>query len=288
MKALKVPHELVNAPYYHRDLKLNGLSIVESCTHTFSRTGSMFLEDHMLLVVLEGTNTITHGKKEFLVRKNEMVLLKKAIQIDYHKVGNPENNNAFDSMMFFLKDEFIIDFMKMAKVESTKTAEIVTVAVKPVKERLGKFVDSIKTYFSEPENIDGGLMRLKMLELLYALASTDKNILQQIIQLKQQIHADIPSVVEDNYANPVSLADLAYLSGRSLSSFKRDFFAIYQATPAQWIRDKRLSKARELLATDMTVKDVCFSLGFENVAHFSRLFKSHFGYTPSSVRIATT
>lgn len=285
MKVLKVPMGLINAPYYHNALTLDGLSIVESCTHTnttvASAIGSMFLEEPILLVVLEGTNRITVGKMEYTLRKNEMILLKKATHMHYHKTGDPEKGYVYDSLLFFLKEEFIIDFMKMAKIESTATAEAAVTMVKPVSERLLKFFHSVKPYFNDQEQIDGGLMRLKMLELFYDLTSTDKNLLQQLLQLKQQVYADIPAAVEENYANPVSLSDLAYLCGRSLSSFKRDFYAIYQTTPATWIREKRLAKAREMLATGMGVADVCFSLGFESPAHFSRLFKSRFGTTPS-------
>jgi AraC-like DNA-binding protein len=288
MKVLKVPMGLMNAPYYHNALTLDGLSIVESCTHTNAAggvRGSMFLEEAILLVVLEGTNVMTHGKMEYVVRKNEMVLLKKTSLLNYHKTGDPEKNHAYDSLMFFLKEEFIIDFMKMARIESTATAEAAMTMVKPVSERLLKFFYSVKPYFNDQEQIDSGLMRLKMLELLYDLTSTDKNFLQQLLQLKQQVYADIPAVVEENYANPVSLNDLAYLCGRSLSSFKRDFFAIYRTTPAVWIREKRLAKAKEMLSTGLSVKEVCFSLGFESPAHFSRLFKSHFGKAPSETRL---
>lgn len=287
MKAIKVPHDLVHAPYYSRELKMNGLSIIESHTHTQSRNGSMYLQDHHLLVVLEGTNVITHGKSQYVVSQNEMILLNRATQLDFHKTGSPSKNHVFDSLMFFLKDEFLIDFMKMAKIESVSTAETAKVLVKPVKGRLLNFVNSIKPYFDEPENIDGGLVRLRMLELLYELARVDKNLLLQMLQLKQQVPTDIPSVLEANYTNPVSVGDLAYLSGRSLSSFKRDFFSIYRITPAQWIRERRLQKAKELLATAMPVKDVCYSLGFENVAHFSRLFKAFHGIIPSSIKHIT-
>ncbi|WP_245592363.1 helix-turn-helix domain-containing protein [Ectobacillus panaciterrae] len=70
--------------------------------------------------------------------------------------------------------------------------------------------------------------------------------------------------------NPVSLNELAYLSGRSLSTFKRDFRKIYNTSPMKWIRNRRLDKAKELLThTSLSVSDVCFSTGFENIAHFS-------------------
>jgi len=284
MKAVHVPEQLTNAPYYHRQLHLNGVSLVESCSHTSRTQGTMYLEEHMLMVVFEGTNRITQGKTTYVLNRGEMVLINKATQIGYDKAGNPDNNNIYDSMLFFLKDEFISEFMKMAKIESVDCAEVVVVTVKPVKERLQKFFESLRPYFNEPGDIDAGLMRLKMLELLYDLAATDKNLFQQLLQLKQQVHSDITSVVEENYTAPVTLTDLAYLSGRSLSSFKRDFQAIYQVPPAQWIREKRLAKAYQLLRTTMPVKDVCYSLGFESVAHFSRLFKAHFGHTPSDTK----
>ncbi len=96
--------------------------------------------------------------------------------------------------------------------------------------------------------------------------------------------ADIHRVVEDNYTSPISLEELAYLSGRSLSSFKRDFQSIYNTTPAKWIREKRLSKAHQMLqSSQMSVAEVAYSLGFENPTHFSRIFKQQYGMSPISV-----
>lgn len=284
MKPVKVPEELTYAPYYQRSLQLNGVSLVESCTHTSRAIGTMYLQEHMLMVVFEGTNRVTHGQTTHVVGKGEMFLVKKATQIFYDKMGDPARDNRYDSMMFFLKDEFLLEFIKMAKIESVDCAEAVVVTVKPVNDRLQKFFESLKPYFNEPNNIDAGLMRLKMLELLYDLAATDKNLFQQLLQLKQPVYSDITAIIEENYANPVTLTDLAYLSGRSLSSFKRDFQAIYQVPPAQWIREKRLAKAKQLLTTTMPVKEVCYSLGFESVAHFSRLYREYFGHTPSDTK----
>jgi transcriptional regulator GlxA family with amidase domain len=108
------------------------------------------------------------------------------------------------------------------------------------------------------------------------------------MDLRPHFHADISATVENNLMNSMSLTQLAVLSGRSLSSFKRDFLAIYNMPPSAWFRQRRLEKARELLLnTTMTVTDVCYTLGFENLAHFSRLFKSNFGYSPSKSKHAT-
>ncbi|WP_260845799.1 AraC family transcriptional regulator [Paenibacillus sp. Y412MC10] len=75
------------------------------------------------------------------------------------------------------------------------------------------------------------------------------------------------------------------MSGRSLAAFKRDFQAIYNTSPLKWVRNRRLDKAKELLAeTVLSVTDVCFSTGFENIAHFSKVFKERFGLPPSEFR----
>ncbi|MBV7531042.1 hypothetical protein [Chitinophaga sp. sic0106] len=121
MKSVSVPSELVAAPFNHRSLQLNGFSAIESCTHADCTTGSMFLEEHMLLYVAKGQNIVTYGKQTFPVRENEMLLVKKASLIQYNKTGIPASGYVYESILFFLKDEFIQDFVRMADITAHKT-----------------------------------------------------------------------------------------------------------------------------------------------------------------------
>lgn len=284
MKQTIVPNELIKSSRLNY-ITLDSVKIIESCTQIKEKRGAMFLKDHMLLFVLEGAKHITYGNSLYSVNKNEMVLLRKNTGFDYLKTGNFENNSNYDCLMFFLKDEFILDFIKMAGIKDYATEDMAKITIKPVKEPLTSFLASIKPYFANPSGIDSGLVRLKMLELLYDLASTDRNLLLQLLQLKQQIVADIPQIIEENFANPLSLEDFAYLSGRSLSSFKRDFRIIYKSSPGRYIRERRLNRAKELLlATELPIMDVCYEAGFDSVSHFSRLYKSFFGTPPSEFR----
>lgn len=284
-RILRVPDGLTKAPYHQSFIKLNGCTVVDSCIHTEgSKKGSMFLEEPILLIVIHGIYKINYGHQEYLVKKDEMVLLKKSIVIEYHKSGDPENNNRFEYMIFFLKDQFFNDFLKKTGLKLVRTEETEPVTIKKVSRHLLGFMQSIKPYFDDPELMEPQLVHLKMTELFYNLAQTDKSILRQLIQLKHPVRSTIKEVMESNYLNPVSLDDLAYLSGRSLSTFKREFKEVYNTTPAKWIRKHRLQKARELLTgTGMSVTEVCYQAGFENVAHFSRIFKEQFGASPSSV-----
>jgi AraC-like DNA-binding protein len=276
---------MTEAPCYLRALKINGLSIVESCSLEQRTRGTMVLEDHMLLYVAQGENLMTYGKETYLVKQHEMLLLKKNSLVHYDKTGNLEKNTNYDSVLFFLKDEFLQDFIRIANIKDITTQNPVKIAVKPVNERMQKFFESVFPYFNEPDNIDEGLLKIKMLELLYDVAATDRNLLYQLLQMKKPVRSDLTEIVEANFASPITIEQLAYLSGRSLASFKRDFNDIYNMPPSEWIRIKRLNKAKDILEnSDLSILDVCYMVGFENPSHFSRIFKEHFGYPPSAVR----
>jgi len=64
---------------------------------------------------------------------------------------------------------------------------------------------------------------------------------------RDHYRTNITSTVEENITNAMSVDQLAKLSGRSLSSFRRDFIAIYNMPPKRWIRLKRIEKAKQLL-----------------------------------------
>ncbi|NIK68403.1 MULTISPECIES: AraC family transcriptional regulator [unclassified Paenibacillus] len=286
-KVLKAPRDLANDSSEQRLLKMKGLTVIESCTFTEGLKGSMFLEDHLLLFVLEGMYKVTFGDEEFTVNKNEMVLLQKSILVNYEKSGEEDSDYRLDYIMFFLKEELLTEFINMADLQYNHPAVLVPVSVKAINERLMSYIHSLKPYFKEREALKEGLIRVKLLELLFDVADADEQFLYQFLQLRRTDKKGITEIVEQNITNPVSLQDLAYLSGRSLSTFKRDFQAIYNTSPVRWIRNRRLDIARDmLLHTSALVTDVCFSTGFENVAHFSKVFKERFGVAPSSYRQA--
>lgn len=286
-KRPKAPAALTGSPYHQRDIQLDGITVIESCTHTRHTWGSLYLDEHLLVFVERGTYGIRHGNERYTLGRNEFVLLQKAIVVDYEKSGDKEDNDKFDALLFFLADDFLTDFIRLADFSSQPVADSVPVSVRSATDQLLGFVQSLKPYFADASGMQRGLVKLKLLELLYDLASADAGLLHQLLQLQKTYPTPIPAVMEENYLNPVSVSDLAYLSGRSLSSFKRDFRALYHETPAHWIQKRRLDKAKELLLTTrLSVTDVCYETGFESVAHFSRTFKKYTGCLPSSLRPA--
>jgi AraC family transcriptional regulator, exoenzyme S synthesis regulatory protein ExsA len=271
---MKVPRGLIRDPSTTKVLELNGVTVIESCLHTKRKEGSMFLEKHMLLFVLKGKYLLKFGDESYLVNEREMVLVHKSIVVYYDKYGDNHSSDQFDYMMFFFEDEVISDFIKTTNLESLSPSSVTPISVYPMNKRFLGYNESIKPLLDDSKSIRTGLVKLKLLELLYDVADTDVTFLYQFLHLRQKETKNITKVVEENIFNPVSVNDLAYLSGRSISTFKRAFKEIYNSTPLKWIRNRRLDKASELLMNaHFSITEVCFSTGFENLAHFSRVFK---------------
>ena len=280
-KITKFPSALISGDCTTSSLILDGGSIIDQCIVTAGERGTFFLEHHLLYVVLGGSVKLTCGRQTWTVGKNEMILLRRAQSVSYEKQGS-EETGLFESQLFAINDELLKDFLTSQQVQIPQMTEELGTQVSPMSDRLVAYCWSLSPYFNDPSQVNPGLLRLKVMELLYNVMDCSKNIFRQMLQLRQPVKTDIHRVVEENYTSPISLDELAYLSGRSLSSFKREFQNIYGEPPARWIREKRLSKAQQMLrSSSLSVADVAYSLGFENPTHFSRIFKQQFGYTPS-------
>lgn len=76
----------------------------------------------------------------------------------------------------------------------------------------------------------------------------------------------------------------AYLTGRSISAFKRDFASIFSDTPSRWLIQRRLKEGYFLLEKKgKKPSDIYLDLGFEDLSHFSFAFKKKYGFSPSDI-----
>ncbi|MDR1115499.1 MAG: AraC family transcriptional regulator [Tannerella sp.] len=103
------------------------------------------------------------------------------------------------------------------------------------------------------------------------------HIEKRILKTLHYIHKNIENAIDIDH-----LAEICYLTK---DHFIRLFKKEMNCTPGKYINRKKIETAQlRLLINGMTIKDTAYSLGFDNVAYFNRLFKNITGESPGDYK----
>ncbi len=130
------------------------------------------------------------------------------------------------------------------------------------------------------------VQRIKLNELIYLILSGEDNCTKRkILRSADTSSGQFVNTIYENLFNDVSIEQLATLTNRSLTSFKKEFRRMFKTSPHHWIIGQRLARAKIMLSsTSRTVSEIGVECGFANISHFIKLFKQRYGCTPASYR----
>lgn len=94
--------------------------------------------------------------------------------------------------------------------------------------------------------------------------------------------------INNNFDKDLNLDMLSHIRFTSKFHLLRLFKRYYGQTPKQYLIDKRIEQAKELLAKGAGITDTCFEIGFDSPCSFSTLFKSRVGLTPTEFQKRAT
>ncbi len=99
----------------------------------------------------------------------------------------------------------------------------------------------------------------------------------------------IVDYIESHLDQPLSLQELAAVALLSEYHFARMFKQSLGLPPHQYVNNRRLEKARQLLQhSDLALAEIALQCGFSSQSHFSNRFRSHYNCTPGQLRRART
>ena len=142
------------------------------------------------------------------------------------------------------------------------------------------------------DELDGFKRLLSILDILHELSlSTEMTILNAekfaiSTEVSEQNRINkVFNYVKNNFQQPIPLETVSSLSGMTEPSFCRYFKKTTSKTFTQFVNEYRLVHASKLLAEkEMAISDIAFEAGSQNVSHFTRLFKTFTGMSPSAYR----
>jgi AraC-like DNA-binding protein len=95
----------------------------------------------------------------------------------------------------------------------------------------------------------------------------------------------VTQYVEQHYAEPISMVEMARMAGMSSTHFNRRFQQLLRMTPTQYVRTLRIQVARQLLTTTTrNLADIATAVGFTDQSHFTKRFRETTGLTPDAYR----
>lgn len=151
-----------------------------------------------------------------------------------------------------------------------------------------KYIEGLLFYFENPSLVNEELLILKLKEIILLLSQTQQAETIQVIlsQLFSPAKFSFKQIIEAHLFEQINIEELAQKTNLSVSSFKREFAKLYNDTPANYMRNRKLEKAAELLlASDNRIADIAYQCGFNDLANFTKSFHDKYHVSPTHYRL---
>ncbi|WP_430817392.1 helix-turn-helix domain-containing protein [Carboxylicivirga sp. RSCT41] len=265
-------------------IECDGLMVAATFETDTPQEHPIYYPANVLIYVEQGTLRLNIDNDIHMVGEGEIALVRKYTYGTYFKTWE-DTQNGFRDHVFVLEDSFIKEVIGTYSSPQGFMPCTVPMVKLPATVLLIGLMESIRTYVSGLAEVERPLIRLKTMEAIHAITSAQPDLLHVFNEFSDPARADLVPFVENNFTHNVSLEKFAEMSGRSLSTFNREFKKAFKSSPHKWIKQQRLELAKKLLLnSNRKASEVYLEVGFEDLGHFSRSFKSHFGLNPSEIK----
>lgn len=243
--------------------------------------------EHMLVYICSGELELISPEKRYHLKKGDSFFLKRNHML--RKIKKPsKEGEPFKGLFLQLKMPFLRTMLNehhitVPLVTNPSIAKATYVMLEKHPFLKGLFV-SLEQYFDAQQYPSKDLMEAKLREAVFTLLQLKPELGQILFDFAEPWKIDLADFMNKNYRSDLSVEEFAHYTGRSLTTFKKDFAKVFQLTPSRWLIKKRLEEAKELMKQQgIRPMDVYLKVGFKNLSHFSTAFKKEYGYPPSAL-----
>ncbi|MBK8503958.1 MAG: helix-turn-helix transcriptional regulator [Saprospiraceae bacterium] len=247
---------------------------------------NLFTNYNQIAFTLRGKKTVHHKEKSWTLTDNTSLFFRRtAYQAEKYKYYD------WEVLSFFFQDEFLRrvfkEYRQYLPIEDLPHPPTDMLIEINVNETTRAFFYGMIPYFSQKTLPSESMLELKFKELLFNVLADPCNtdLLSYVSSIEDQYKTPLWQVMEANYTFNLSVEEFACIAQRSAATFKREFQEHYKTSPGKWLTRKRLEHAKLLLDTSKkNVSEIAYASGFENLSHFSRIFKEKYDLPPIQYR----
>jgi AraC-like DNA-binding protein len=251
------------------------------------KTDALF-EDHLLVWHISGEARLIQADTSYLFEAGHIFLIPR------HQLATvincPANGQPHKAVAMHLTTQRLREFYARLDIPPATVNDRVPANDRMIRRfdghpLLSSFLASLLPYFEMTDPFPEDIASLKIREAISILRIIDPDIDGVLTQFADPGKIDLAAFMEKNYMFNMPMEKFGYLTGRSLSTFNRDFKRVYQLTPQKWLTQRRLALAHYQLAQlKKRPVDVYLEVGFEDLSHFSSAFKRQYGYAPTALK----
>lgn len=237
--------------------------------------------------VIHGRSTMHFPTKQVQLTSGDSIIIKCGNLVNHWHENEDGSANKIISFQLFPNVLQYIYHEDLPKELKAPRATNIAPFVKLNSDTLLKqYFDGLQVYLDSSSTKTEEFLKIKMRELIYLLANSRNSHMKSFLsQLFHSPNYQFQEIVHAHLYQQITLKDLAFLSGHSVSTFQRKFKTAFGTSPKQYILAKRLEKAANLLTnSNLQVSEIAFDCGFEDVSHFSKSFTAKHKLSPSAFR----
>jgi AraC-like DNA-binding protein len=259
----------------HNFLYSRGYQKAQSSEHYFP--------DHALGIMLSGESHYFSNEGNFVMKEGTICLMRRNQLFKKLKKAGP-NGEPPSLISIFLDQNALHQYAAENNIPKRSVYRDKAMIDLTGNVFLKGFFDSLLPYIDNPKKLTVKIAELKTWEAIELLLQTSDAFQNFLFDFGEPHKIDLEAYMNHNYKYNIPLASFAKLTGRSLSTLKRDFTNIFDTTPEKWLQQKRLEQAHYLISEKkLRPSEVYLEVGFENLSHFSFAFKKLFGRTPTEL-----
>jgi len=265
-------------------MQLFGESFLFTCSFAQTHEYEQFVPEHLLAFQISGQTQIYHHRGEMMLEEGQ-ILLARGNQFA-KSLKTPAKDKAYQCVSVLLTKERLQQFaLDHGIFCEEKYHGYKNILLEP-DTVLNDYFISVLPYL-EPEKImSNKLATMKVNEVILLLLELRPELKTFLFDFSDPHKQNLEEFMVKNFHHNAPIRHFARLSGRSLTSFKRDFAETFKTSPGNWLKEKRLSEAYYLIKKkSQNPRDIYLALGFENLSHFYTSFKKKYGHTPAEIKL---
>ncbi|MGF7045641.1 AraC-like DNA-binding protein [Paenibacillus sp. DS2015] len=154
-------------------------------------------------------------------------------------------------------------------------------------DRFLELTDELLRYGQSFESANEPRLSSILYEILAELALNAVNVQGQSLLNHHEKIRTTADYIQNHCIEPLTLTEMAAISGYSTWYFNRMFRQIMGKTPVQYVMESRITLAKQLLAAStLTVKQIGLQCGFANSSYFIYVFRKYEDVTPNQFRLS--